>query len=193
MGTLRYAILGLLNRKAMTGYDLSKEFQTSLAEFWHAKHSQLPSRRKSPARCWKKRSIPLPKPEKQNFRSGSKARAKSSACPRTNSSCGCFSRTACPSRRKFSCSQTSCSSTSNGCSGCTAIYPNLIRFRRQTTPRSAIISFYWAPSAARKACATGCRPASNCARQKPRLRYRKRGFLFDISIKMDIMYICLTF
>ena len=41
MGTLRYAILGLLNRKAMTGYDLSKEFQTSLAEFWHAKHSQI--------------------------------------------------------------------------------------------------------------------------------------------------------
>lgn len=190
MGTLRYAILGLLNRKAMTGYDLSKEFQTSLAEFWHAKHSQIYPELKALAEdglitfqteitgtVLEKRSIPLPKPEKQNFCSGSKARAKSSACPRTNSSCGCFSRTACPSRRKFSCSQTSCSSTSNGYSGCTAIYPNLIRFRRQTTPRSAIISFYWAPSAARKACATGCKPASNCARQKPRLRHRKRGFL----------------
>lgn len=41
MGTLRYAILGLLNRHDMTGYDLSKEFQTSLAEFWSAKHSQI--------------------------------------------------------------------------------------------------------------------------------------------------------
>ena len=34
MGTLKYAILGLLNRKNMTGYDLSKEF-------WNAKHSQI--------------------------------------------------------------------------------------------------------------------------------------------------------
>lgn len=30
MGILRYAILGLLNRTDMTGYDLSKEFQSSL-------------------------------------------------------------------------------------------------------------------------------------------------------------------
>lgn len=41
MGTLQYAILGLLNRHDMTGYDLAKEFQTSLSEFWSAKHSQI--------------------------------------------------------------------------------------------------------------------------------------------------------
>lgn len=41
MGTLRYAILGLLNRKSMTGYDLKKEFETTLFEFWSAKHSQI--------------------------------------------------------------------------------------------------------------------------------------------------------
>ena len=31
MGTLRYAILGLLNRRDMSGYDLAKEFETTLA------------------------------------------------------------------------------------------------------------------------------------------------------------------
>lgn len=41
MGTLKYAILGLLNRKSMTGYDMAKEFETSLFEFWNAKHSQI--------------------------------------------------------------------------------------------------------------------------------------------------------
>ena len=39
MGTLKYAILGLLNRNEMTGYELSKEFETTLFEFWNAKHS----------------------------------------------------------------------------------------------------------------------------------------------------------
>ena len=41
MGTLRYAILGLLSRKAMTGYDMAREFETTLFEFWTAKHSQI--------------------------------------------------------------------------------------------------------------------------------------------------------
>lgn len=41
MRVLKYAILGLLNRKSMTGYDISKEFNYELAEFWHAKHSQI--------------------------------------------------------------------------------------------------------------------------------------------------------
>ena len=36
MGTLKYAILGLLNRNEMTGYELSKEFETTLFEFWNA-------------------------------------------------------------------------------------------------------------------------------------------------------------
>ena len=41
MGTLKYAILGLLNKKEMTGYELSKEFESTLFEFWTASHSQI--------------------------------------------------------------------------------------------------------------------------------------------------------
>ena len=41
MRILKYAILGLLNRKPMTGYDIGKEFNYEIAEFWYAKHSQI--------------------------------------------------------------------------------------------------------------------------------------------------------
>lgn len=41
MRTLKYAILGLLNKKAMTGYDIAKEFKYELFKFWHARHSQI--------------------------------------------------------------------------------------------------------------------------------------------------------
>lgn len=41
MRVLKYAILGLLNKQPMTGYDIGKEFNYELAEFWHAKHSQI--------------------------------------------------------------------------------------------------------------------------------------------------------
>ncbi|NLM21932.1 MAG: PadR family transcriptional regulator [Peptococcaceae bacterium] len=41
MRKLKYAILGLINRKPMTGYDLMIEFDKALASFWHAKHSQI--------------------------------------------------------------------------------------------------------------------------------------------------------
>lgn len=41
MGTLKYAILGLLNRKEMTGYEMSKELSDTLSAFWSAKHSQI--------------------------------------------------------------------------------------------------------------------------------------------------------
>ena len=41
MGTLRYAILGLLNRRSMSGYEMSKEFESTLFEFWNARHSQI--------------------------------------------------------------------------------------------------------------------------------------------------------
>ena len=41
MRILKYAILGLLNNKNMTGYDISKEFNAQIAEFWNAKHSQI--------------------------------------------------------------------------------------------------------------------------------------------------------
>lgn len=41
MRTLKYAILGLINRHDMTGYDITKEFNAELANFWNAKHSQI--------------------------------------------------------------------------------------------------------------------------------------------------------
>ena len=41
MRTLKYAILGLLNKEPMTGYDIGKEFSKDLGEFWTAKHSQI--------------------------------------------------------------------------------------------------------------------------------------------------------
>lgn len=42
MRTLKYAILGLVNRQPMTGYDLTNEFNSNhLANFWYAKHSQV--------------------------------------------------------------------------------------------------------------------------------------------------------
>ena len=41
MRNLKYAILGLINRETMTGYDLMKVFNKELVNFWHAKHSQI--------------------------------------------------------------------------------------------------------------------------------------------------------
>ncbi|PNV60693.1 PadR family transcriptional regulator [Clostridium sp. chh4-2] len=42
MRTLKYAILGLINREPMTGYDITREFNSNnLANFWYAKHSQV--------------------------------------------------------------------------------------------------------------------------------------------------------
>ena len=41
MGTLRYALLGLLDRQPMTGYELTQEFNSALSEFWSARHSQI--------------------------------------------------------------------------------------------------------------------------------------------------------
>ncbi|MPW26841.1 PadR family transcriptional regulator [Alkalibaculum sp. M08DMB] len=41
MRTLKYAILGLINRGSMTGYDLMKVFNMELVNFWYAKHSQI--------------------------------------------------------------------------------------------------------------------------------------------------------
>lgn len=41
MRTLKYAILGLINRQPLTGYDISKEFNGGLSNFWYAKHSQI--------------------------------------------------------------------------------------------------------------------------------------------------------
>ncbi|MGL5260076.1 MAG: PadR family transcriptional regulator [Lachnospiraceae bacterium] len=41
MRNLKYAILGLLNQSDMTGYELMKQFESTLCEFWSAKHSQI--------------------------------------------------------------------------------------------------------------------------------------------------------
>lgn len=41
MRTLKYAILGLVKRNPITGYDITKEFNKELANFWYAKHSQI--------------------------------------------------------------------------------------------------------------------------------------------------------
>lgn len=42
MRSLKYAILGLINREPITGYDISKEFShETMANFWYANHSQV--------------------------------------------------------------------------------------------------------------------------------------------------------
>jgi PadR family transcriptional regulator AphA len=39
--SLRYALLALLTVEPMTGYDLSKQFQSTVAHVWHAPDSQI--------------------------------------------------------------------------------------------------------------------------------------------------------
>ena len=42
MRNLKYAILGLVNRESMSGYDIKKAFEDrALTSFWHAEHSQI--------------------------------------------------------------------------------------------------------------------------------------------------------
>ncbi|APT46421.1 PadR family transcriptional regulator [Bacillus safensis] len=41
MRVLKYAILGLLDQRELTGYDITKHFKDSLGQFWSAKHSQI--------------------------------------------------------------------------------------------------------------------------------------------------------
>lgn len=41
MRMLKYAILGLVARQPMTGYDIKKSFDGNIARFWTAKHSQI--------------------------------------------------------------------------------------------------------------------------------------------------------
>ncbi|HET7873887.1 MAG TPA: PadR family transcriptional regulator [Methylomirabilota bacterium] len=40
-GPLRCALLGLLNRRPLTGYEILKRFNRSIVFFWHAKRSQI--------------------------------------------------------------------------------------------------------------------------------------------------------
>lgn len=41
MRTLKYAILGLINQRDMSGYELTQQFESALYEFWTANHSQI--------------------------------------------------------------------------------------------------------------------------------------------------------
>lgn len=41
MGTLKYAILGLLDQKEQSGYDIAASFSSSISDFWNANHSQI--------------------------------------------------------------------------------------------------------------------------------------------------------
>lgn len=38
---LKHAILGLLSKKDMSGYDITGEFKEEIGQFWSAKHSQI--------------------------------------------------------------------------------------------------------------------------------------------------------
>ncbi|CAM3113430.1 PadR family transcriptional regulator [Lactiplantibacillus plajomi] len=38
---LQFIILGLLNQRPLTGYDLTKSFDNEIGEFWQAQHSQI--------------------------------------------------------------------------------------------------------------------------------------------------------
>src|SRR3954463_4161486 len=39
--SLRHAVLGLLERRPSTGYELTQTFDRSLSTSWHARHSQI--------------------------------------------------------------------------------------------------------------------------------------------------------
>lgn len=38
---LKYAILGLLNREPLTGYDISQKFNNTVCNFWYSTHGQI--------------------------------------------------------------------------------------------------------------------------------------------------------
>nr|WP_313789453.1 PadR family transcriptional regulator [Paenibacillus larvae] len=38
---LKHAILGLVSREDMSGYDITSEFKKAIGQFWSAKHSQI--------------------------------------------------------------------------------------------------------------------------------------------------------
>lgn len=41
MRVLKYVILGLLNRRQSSGYDITSQFKEEIGQFWSAKHSQI--------------------------------------------------------------------------------------------------------------------------------------------------------
>ena len=51
--SLRHALLGLLADKAASGYELTKQFELSLANVWSASHSQIyPELQRMAERGW---------------------------------------------------------------------------------------------------------------------------------------------
>jgi len=41
MRTIKYLVLGMINRNPMTGYDITKELEKEWVDFWYADHSQI--------------------------------------------------------------------------------------------------------------------------------------------------------
>ncbi len=41
MRTIKYLVLGMINRQPMTGYDITKELEKEWVDFWYADHSQI--------------------------------------------------------------------------------------------------------------------------------------------------------
>ncbi len=91
----------------MTGYELSKEFETTLFEFWNAKHSQIYPELKSlnaegliqyrveiTGNVLERRSIRSPMKDGAIFRNGRKRSARSRRHLRMNPVCGSSSSTA---------------------------------------------------------------------------------------------------
>src|SRR5690242_2591889 len=41
MRTIKYLVLGMINRQPMTGYDITKELEKEWVDFWYADHGQI--------------------------------------------------------------------------------------------------------------------------------------------------------
>lgn len=51
--TLQYILLGLIEQKGMSGYDLKEVFKNEIGEFWQAEHSQIyPTLKKLEEKGW---------------------------------------------------------------------------------------------------------------------------------------------
>ena len=158
MGTLKYAILGLLNRNEMTGYELSKEFETTLFEFWNAKHSQIyPELKSLNAEGLIQYRVEIT----AIFRNGKKRSARSRRHPRMNPACGSSSSTAL--RRIFSSVflPTSFPSIRSIWNICWKTRKSLMKSLPQMTARFRIISSCAARCTGKKLHCSGFRNASN--------------------------------
>lgn len=174
MGTLKYAILGLLNRNEMTGYELSKEFETTLFEFWNAKHSQIYPELKSlnaegliqyrveiTGNVLEKKVYTITDEGRRDFRNGKKRSARSRRHPRMNPACGSSSSTAL--RRIFSSVflPTSFPSIRSIWNICWKTRKSLMKSLPQMTARFRIISSCAARCTGKKLHCSGFRNASN--------------------------------